>query len=238
MAGDSTPAVAQQQLIAESGEAAFPPPLIIINPGYRLLIDAAKGTIVSFRSTYGVDRELLIPDHIRLPLFKVEFMNDHAEFKTVTSSEAKTTAIHHEGNEEGQTITIEYGEIGELPVDARVAIRCPANETLTYWNLELKNGTNLWIGHVQFPVVEVPYRRHLDSDFSHILSSQNDGALAGPVWPTISGPRDGNTPEMWPYSNYPGPLASTQLLAHYNGVEAASIWPAMTRLVCRSLSIG
>ena len=65
------------------------PPIIVINRGYRLLISAEKGTIASFRSTFDVDRELLIPNHESLPLFKIEFLSDHAEFKTVTSMEAK-----------------------------------------------------------------------------------------------------------------------------------------------------
>ena len=39
------------------------PPVIVINRGYRLLISSDKGTIASFRSTFGIDHELLIPDH-------------------------------------------------------------------------------------------------------------------------------------------------------------------------------
>ena len=69
--------------------AAAKPPVIVINRGYRLLIASEKGSIASFRSTFGVDRELLIPSHAGLPLFKIEFLNDRSEFKTVTSSEAK-----------------------------------------------------------------------------------------------------------------------------------------------------
>src|SRR5208283_4206460 len=75
-----------------AGQSSYPevftstkPPLVVANPGYRLLIDSDRGSIVSFQSTFGVDRELLIPDHDQLPLFKIEFMNDRNEFKTVTA---------------------------------------------------------------------------------------------------------------------------------------------------------
>ncbi len=200
---------------AAQGAAPAKPPLIVINRGYRLLIDSEKGAIASFRSTFGADRELLIPGHARLPLFKIEFMNDQSEFKTVTSSEAKQVSISKSGNQDGQTITIEYTEIGQLPVDARVTIRCPSRETLTYWSLEVNNGTTSWIGHIQFPVIQVPFDNPANKDFSHILSSTADGVLAGPVAPSMSvGQRDGA--EVWRFNNYSGRWTRTQLMAYYN----------------------
>jgi len=69
LAGDATPALAKQNTsVRVSREAKTPPPLVIVNSGYRLLIDSVRGTIASFQSTYGVNRELLIRDHVRLPL--------------------------------------------------------------------------------------------------------------------------------------------------------------------------
>jgi hypothetical protein len=174
---------AQNTHVKISQESLFAAPVIILNSGYRLLIDAAKGTIASFQSTYGIDRELLIRDHVRLPLFILELMNDHAEFKQITSSDAKKVTVSKDENDNGQTVKIEYKDIGELPIDALVTIKCPANETLTYWNLELKNGTKSWIGHVRFPVIEVPFDGPADGDHSFILSSSLDGSLAGPVQP-------------------------------------------------------
>ncbi|MGA2072795.1 MAG: DUF6259 domain-containing protein [Terriglobia bacterium] len=196
------------------------PPVIVINRGYRLLISAEKGTIASFRSTFGVDRDLLISDHASLPLFKIEFMNDHAEFKTVTSSEAKEVNVSKNATRDGQTITIEYKGIGGLLVDARVTITCPARETLTYWSLEVDNRTNSWIGHIQFPVLEVPFDNATDKHFSHILTSFADGGLSGPVGPGMSvagwGGTEYDSPEIWRYNNYPGEWVSTQLMAYYN----------------------
>jgi len=69
------------------------PPLVVANSGYRLLIDSERGTIVSFRSTFGVPRELLIPGHGQLPLLKIELMSNRYEFKTITSSEAKEIKV-------------------------------------------------------------------------------------------------------------------------------------------------
>jgi hypothetical protein len=200
---------------AAQGAAPAKPPVIVINRGYRLLIASEKGSIASFRSTFGVDHELLIPGHAGLPLFKIEFLNDRSEFKTVTSSEAREVSVSKSGNQEGQTVTIEYKELGQLPVDARVTIRCPAGETLTYWNLEVDNRTTSWIGHIQFPVIEVPFDSPTDKDYSHILWSNADGALAGPVAPSMPvGGRDGV--EVWRFNNYPGRWTRTQLMAYYN----------------------
>jgi len=205
---------------AAQGPAPIKPPVIVINHGYRLLISSEKGSIASFRSTFGVARELLIPSHAGLPLFKIEFLNDRSEFKTVASSEAKEVSVSKSGNEDGQTVTIEYKEIGQLPVDARVTIRCPAAETLTYWSLEVNNRTTSWIGHIQFPVIEVPFDNPTDKHYSHVLWSFADGALAGPVQPGMSlggwGGTEYDTTETWRYNNYPGEWTSTQLMAYYN----------------------
>ncbi|MGH9325826.1 MAG: DUF6259 domain-containing protein [Terriglobia bacterium] len=188
-------------------------PAIVINPGYRLLIDTEKGTLASFCSTFGVDRELLIPDHARLPLFKVEFMNEHSEFRTVTSLETKQVRVSRAANRGETTITIDFNEIAELPLAAHVTIRCPVRETLTYWNLELNNGTTSWIGHIQFPVVEVPFDSAKTETHSYILWSLLDGMLAGPVGSSMS--LGSNSPEVWRRSTYPGGTTA-QLMAYYD----------------------
>ena len=71
--------------VAGFGETPAKQAVIVINHGYRLTIDSEKGTLASLQSTFGVDHDLLIPGHTRLPLFKIEFMNDHGEFKAVSS---------------------------------------------------------------------------------------------------------------------------------------------------------
>lgn len=83
------------------------PPLVVANAGYRLLVDSDRATIVSLRSTFGVDRDLLIPDHSQLPLLKIELMSERYEFKTITSSEAKQVKVSKSGGQDGPTITIE-----------------------------------------------------------------------------------------------------------------------------------
>jgi len=211
---------AQYTQVRASGEAAAPPPVAVLNRGYRLLIDPKHGSIASFQSTYGVDRELLIPNHAGLPLFKIELINERRELKTVNSSQAKHIAVRREEGEKEQTLTIEFAGIAELPVDARVTVRCPTDEPLTYWNLELKNGTDSWIGHIQFPVIEVPFDNPRDEHLSSMLWSIGDGGLTSPVEPSmqVGGwfQSRHNSPEIWRYNNYPGQWASTQLMAYYN----------------------
>lgn len=223
LAGTSTSALAAEDShIAVSREALATAPLAIRNAGYQLLIDSKTGSIVSFLATFGIDRELLSPDHAHLPLFKIELMNSHSEFNTITSLQAKEITVHKSGDEGEQTVSIEYNSIAELPVHARVTIRCPANEPLTYWNLELTNGTSSWIAHVQFPVIKVPFDSPMNKEFSYILTSSADGSVTGPVAPSMAGGvmegMDRNTPEIWRYNNYPGQWASTQLMAYYNDI--------------------
>ena len=205
---------------ADFGATPAKEAVIVINPGYRLIIDSEKGTIASLRSTYGTDHELLIPEHTRLPLFKIEFLNDHGEFKSVTSSEAKSVRIGKSRDAEGDMITIDYEGIGQLPVDAHVTVRCPSGQSLTYWNLAVNNRTSMWIGHIQFPVIEIPFDNAENQNHSHILTSFADGQLSGPVDPSLTaaawGGRRSDTPEIWRFNDYPGQWTSTQLMAYYN----------------------
>jgi len=195
---------------------ASKPPVIVVNSGYRLLIDSEKGTIVAFRSTLGPSSELLIPGHADLPMFKIEFLDDHSQFKTVTSLDAKHVTVSRSRNEDGLSIEIEYNDIAQLPLDVQVRIRCPFQEPLTYWNLVLNNRTTFWVGHIQFPVIEVPFDSRREKHNSHILWSFADGALAGPVESSLAGRLDYDSPETWRANNYPGQWASTQLMAYYD----------------------
>lgn len=194
--------------------------IVVTNSGYRLVIDPKTGGIASLCSTFGAERELLAPQHARQPLFMVELMDERRRFTTLPSSRARAVQVHRKETPSETTITIEYEQIGGLDFHARATVRCPANETLTYWNLEWNNNTRLWIGHIQFPVVQIPFDDLENGDHSHLLSSASDGILAGPVAPSVaagqwgSSPR--NTPETWRENNYPGQWWSAQLMAYYN----------------------
>jgi hypothetical protein len=84
----------------------------------------------------------------------------------------------------------------------------------------VNNRTTSWIGHIQFPVIEVPFDIPGNGTHSNILSSFADGALSGPVEPSMSagawGVREYDSPEIWRFNNYPGQWVSTQLMAYYN----------------------
>jgi hypothetical protein len=194
-------------------------PVMVVNPSYRLVMNADKGTIESFRVTQP-DHDLLIPNHGSLPLFKVEFRGEDLKYTSVSSSQAKKVSVVKMVENGSETIVINYEGIGDLGLGARVTIRCPQNEALTHWSLEVDNPTNSWIAHVQFPIVEVPFDSNPTAENrSSILSSLYDGVLSSPVTPaTVIGswrrPR-ANTPEVWRQTNYPRECTA-QLLAYYN----------------------
>ena len=119
LAGDAAKALAQYSHIDASREAPAAAPLVVEHSGYRLLIDSAKGAIVSFSSRYGAGRELLVPTHANLPLFKMELMDDHFAFKALTSSEAKHVSMRKESDEGEQTVTIEFTSLAELPLEVQ-----------------------------------------------------------------------------------------------------------------------
>lgn len=203
-------------LLSASAQKA---PVIVVNANYRLQLNADKGTIESFRIS-GTDHEILISNHASLPLFKIEFRGDDLKFRSVASSEAKKVDVTRYVDNGGELIVINYQGISDLGVSAKVTIRCPRNEALTYWSLEVDNPTKMWIGHMQFPIVEVPFDSNpTETNRSYILSSLYDGVLSSPVTPTtVIGswrrPRI-SSPEMWRGTNYPRECTA-QLLAYYN----------------------
>lgn len=210
----------QSGRFTESREVAGSP-LVVENSGYRLALDSKTGSIVSLRSTYGVDRELLIPNHARLPLFRAELMTADRQFKSITALQAKSVSIKEQSDAAGRLLTIDFKDIADA-LDARVTVRCPSHQSLTYWNLELMNHTSSWLANVQFPVLEVPFDDLSKGESSQMLWSFLDGVLTGPVTPTMG---TGNTawthprrngPTAFRYNNYPGRLTTTQLMAHYN----------------------
>ena len=207
---------------AQAIEKPLPPsPLLIEGAGYRLGIDKEKGRIAFMRCSFGVERELLIPHHGELPLFRMEFyMPEQLAFQAVDSSQARRVKITKSEDGREQLVAIDFANIADLPLNAHVTIRCPAGENLTYWNLELDNGTSHWIGHIQFPVVRIPFDDLSAGGASHLLWSFADGSLASPVVPDMLvgpwGGRERDTTEIWRRNNYPGEWTSTQLMAYYN----------------------
>lgn len=200
--------------------ASAKPPVIVINSNYRLVMNSDKGTIESFRMANGAGHELLIPNHGRLPLFIIEFLGESPKFRTISSSEARKVIVTKTETDGVETIVLDYEGISDFGIGARVTVRCPKNEALTYWSLEVDNPTAEWIGHIQFPIIEVPFDCNpTEENHSYILSSLYDGVLASPVIPTtVIGswrqPRY-NTPETWRSTNYPRECTA-QLLAYYN----------------------
>jgi len=200
--------------------ASAKPPIVVINSGYRLVINADEGTIESFQATNnGGTDDLLIPKHGLLPVFKIEFMSAPGKFQTVASSDARKISVTKTSQDAGEIISLDFENIGNLNVNARVTIRCPKNKPLTYWSMELDNPTKMWIGHIQFPVVEIPFDENPTEDnCGHILSSLYDGVLLGPIKPGMvaGGWRSSrrNTPETWRMTNYPREC-TIQMMAYY-----------------------
>ncbi|MGH2645439.1 MAG: DUF6259 domain-containing protein, partial [Chitinophagaceae bacterium] len=194
--------------------------VIVINRDYKLLINSNNGSIESFDATMGGgNTQLLIPNQGSLPLFKVEFMNSDSKFRDINSSQAKKVTVTKTTLNWGESIVINFEDISSLHVNARVTVRCPSGKSLTYWSLTLYNPTKMWIGHIQFPLVEVPFDRNPTEDnCSHILYSLYDGVLVGPVVPSmVTAWRTTryDTPETWRTPNYPRDC-TTQMMAYYN----------------------
>lgn len=216
----SAACLAQYPRVRQSGELTTPSPLAVDGDGYRLFIDKQAGSIAALQATYLEVLELLIPNHVSLPLLTIELWNEKEGFQTIDSSQAKETEVRESTQNGERQVTFQFRNLGGLPVDATVQVNCPSRSALTYWSFTLTNKTHSWIGHVQFPYIRVPFDDFDGKHLSNILWSIGDGGLAGPVTPTMrvggwwSSRR--NTPEVWRFNNYPGQWASTQLMAYYS----------------------
>jgi len=226
-------------MLGLTANAVARPPLLIANKGYRLLINTDRGTIESFEAVNGrVSNELLVPNHAQLPLFKVELMNNDLRFQTISASDAKKITVTRTAESWGELVKFSFEHIGSIDASAEVTLRCPADKALTYWSISFNNPTKLWIAHIQFPVVEIPFDKNpTEENCGHILSSLYDGVLLGPIKPgMVAGAwRNSrkNTPETWRSTNYPREC-TVQMMAYYTpsaglyiASEDAKGWPKL-----------
>ncbi|MDP9380865.1 MAG: DUF6259 domain-containing protein [Chloroflexota bacterium] len=192
---------------------------------HTIEIDDETGSMTSLRATSRPDDELFAPAAAQQPLFTIDYLGGDREFRQVSSLEARSCELELDEDLDGLRLGIKYTGVGDLNLDARVTLRCPFDDPLTYWSLELKQCGSDIIANVQFPYVVLPYR-YDSGGRSILLVPSGLGALLCDPRPEQLEP---DYPDAWHFTSgeahfthYPG-TTFAQFLAFYDSVHGVYV---------------
>jgi hypothetical protein len=188
----------------------------IETPNYTLGLDGRTGGLRSLRSASG--REMLHPLHATLPLFEIQYLDERRRFRRISSETALSCEVGRTDGPDGTIVDLSYARLGGHDIDARVTLRLPRGDRLSYWSLSLDQRTPMIITDVQFPFVVVPYR-YEDGGPTSLLVPTNTGELYR--WPRPEQLLP-DYPDTWQFTeerakfvHYPG-TTFAQFLAYYD----------------------
>ncbi|HOL18727.1 MAG TPA: DUF6259 domain-containing protein [Candidatus Hydrogenedens sp.] len=181
---------------------------------YRLVLNPTTGDIESLQSE---GQELIFPPSQSRGLFTIRLRDDNGTATDLSSLKCSSIQLSREETDQEIKLRIEYAQLEGKPISATVFVQCPKHSRFTYWTINIKNETGLWLEHIDFPVVVVP---------DNLPNSGGDARL---FWPGGEGVvvEDSNLrekswlrwqpiehPTMGWNGVYPGP-AQMQFMAYY-----------------------
>ncbi len=197
----------------------------IVTQYHAIEMDDDTGSLTSFRATSRPDDELLAPTAGGLPLFTVDYLGKDREFRQVSSLQARSCELELDEDPAGSRLGMVYSGGGDLELEVRVTLRCPFDDPLTYWSLELTQRGSDVIANVQFPYVVLPYR-YDSGGRGNLLIPSGVGTLRRDPRPEQLEP---DYPDAWHFTSgeahfthYPG-TTFAQFLAFYDPVHGVYV---------------
>ena len=126
---------------------------IIQSSFYTLTLSDETGAITSL---FWRERQMIAPAQAPRALFGLRLRDAQGQPLDVTSLDAAPPQITREERIRQTILTLEYEALKGLNLRARVTLRCPHDESFTYWRIEVDNNTGLALDHIDFPNVIVP----------------------------------------------------------------------------------
>ena len=186
---------------------------------FSMTINDKTGSIDSIRniSQNNISREFIKCSNKPNSLFKIRFRYGDGNFYDLSSLDAKQFHAVKSSSDENSTI-LTYREIENFKGQIDVIIRTDLENNLSYWRINIKNESDMWIEWIDFPQITVPDDLVATGGKSKILWPAMEGVLVNDLKF-----REGNwlkySPVEYPNKGwegyYPGPC-STQMMAYYS----------------------
>ncbi|MFH0963507.1 MAG: DUF6259 domain-containing protein [Planctomycetota bacterium] len=186
---------------------------------YALALDNKTGSLVSFASREP-QQEFLHPLCGHRPLFRIRLREETGGATHVSALQAATTCCIRQEDENETNLRLDFKRLAGQLISAHVQIRCPKDEALTYWTIDVENHTGQLLEWIDFPCVIVPTRLSDKAGSERLLWSRSNGALFDiGNRPLPESLRRDNIPSLTSETGretcYPG-IVAAQLMAYYN----------------------
>lgn len=146
--------------------------MLVKNNNYCLTLDDATGSLLSLHNG---EKEMLYQQAQPRPLFCAQLLDDAGTASQVHAGQAESVSLRQEETEQAVTVHIAFEKIAHMDLHVWVTVRCPKEESMTYWSYRLQNDTGLRLEWLEFPRVSVP------NDF---LAAGGESTL---FWPMAEG---------------------------------------------------
>jgi hypothetical protein len=207
------PGIALNRTAAESKPAGADS-VTLENNNHRLRFDPTTGAIVSLSSGHGISQEF-IPKGVRLPVFRIQYLDKLNTFRQIDSLLATETSVI----KSAQSVSMSFRKLGGQDLHATVGVRITSEEQPSYWSFTLENRSGLRIADVQFPFLVLSYELGGKPGSEELIVPFWLGRLYRSPKPQDLEP---DSPRAWQFRpenqatwHYPG-LTMAQFLAYYN----------------------
>lgn len=143
--------------------------MIIAKKYYEIEFNDKNGAIKSFKNRNGKEFIHYIEDR---DLFEFTVIDDSNEFKKISANTARQTQVIKNSD---NNATIKFFGIGNLDIDAEVSVRL--DDRFSYWNIRVRNKSDIHIDKIDFPKVIVPDDLVATGGTGRIFTSMMEGLL-------------------------------------------------------------
>jgi hypothetical protein len=139
---------------------------------YVMEIDKQSGAIQSWSNG---KKSFVRPSN--LPLFLIRFRDAAGECIEIGAKEARQIDLKRIRTEAEERITIMYEGVGGYEIQVQVTVRCPHDESLTYWSLTVEHDTDWLVEWIDFPAIVVPNDLTSNGGTGKLLWPGNEGVI-------------------------------------------------------------
>jgi Domain of unknown function (DUF6259) len=188
--------------------------IVLENSNHKLEFDHRTARLLSFRAKAAPQQEFIVSNE-QVPAFVIQYLTAGREFRQIASTNAEDISVESKGG----TLTAKFSGLGNMDLSATMTVRVATEDSSSRWSISVRNGANLLITDVQFPLVIARYDLGGGPGSEALLRPLATGRFWQAPKPQDLEP---DSPHAWQFrpentdtGHYPG-LTFAQFLAYYN----------------------
>ncbi len=142
----------------------------LTNRFYELELNEKNGSICSLKNTKG--KEFICCNEQR-NLVTLHMLDESGAKQLLQSNDA----IFSYKSADGDITVLHYEKVGGMDIEVTAKVRCPQDEPMTYWSMNVKNHSDLHLDKIDFPKVVVPNDLVATGGTGRIFTSMMEGVV-------------------------------------------------------------